>query len=93
MIAFPQRELTWIPNEASDEVVGVGPIEFLLKDPDVTEVMVNGADDVFVERKGRIEWMGDGTAEGGLSRPSASRSPRGSPNIRGDYQNGRSSAA
>jgi Flp pilus assembly CpaF family ATPase len=37
MIAWasvPQRELTRIP----DEVVGVGPIEFLLKDPDVTEV-------------------------------------------------------
>ena len=45
----------------SDEVVGLGAIEHLLKDPDVTEVMVNGPDDVFVERKGRIE-----RAEGGL---------------------------
>ena len=32
---------------------------------------MNGPDDVYVERMGRIEWMGDGTAEGGLSRPSA----------------------
>ncbi len=36
-------------------VVGLGPIEFLLKDPEVTEVMVNGPGDVYVERKGRIE--------------------------------------
>ena len=35
---LPQRELTRMVNEVSDEVVGFGPIEFLLKDPDVTEV-------------------------------------------------------
>ena len=50
---LPQRELTRMVNEVSDEVVGFGPIEFLLKDPDVTEVMVNGPDDVYVEREGR----------------------------------------
>ena len=43
---------------------GFGPIEFLLKDPEVTEVMVNGADDVYVERKGRIERVPDGLFEG-----------------------------
>jgi pilus assembly protein CpaF len=52
---LPQRELARVVNEVSDEVVGFGPIEFLLKDPSVTEVMVNGPDDVFVEREGRIE--------------------------------------
>ena len=51
---LPQRELTRVINEVSDEVVGFGPIEFLLKDPDVTEVMVNGPDDVYVEREGRL---------------------------------------
>ena len=35
---LPQRELARIVNEVSDEVVGFGPIEFLLKDPSVTEV-------------------------------------------------------
>src|SRR5205823_8838034 len=39
---LPHRELTRMVNEMSDEVVGFGPIEFLLKDPEVTEVMVNG---------------------------------------------------
>src|SRR5439155_23530979 len=46
---------TQIVNQVSDEVVGLGPSERLLRDPEVSEVMVNGADDVFVERKGRIE--------------------------------------
>jgi pilus assembly protein CpaF len=52
---LPQRALARVVNEVSDAVVGLGPIEFLLKDPEVTEVMVNGPDDVYVERKGRIE--------------------------------------
>jgi pilus assembly protein CpaF len=48
-------DLTVLVNQVSDEVVGLGPIERLLRDPEVSEVMVNGADDVYVERKGRIE--------------------------------------
>jgi pilus assembly protein CpaF len=52
---LPQRELARVVNDVSDEVVGFGPIEASLQDPDVTEVMVNGPDDVFVERRGRIE--------------------------------------
>jgi pilus assembly protein CpaF len=52
---LPRRELARVVNEVSDEVVGFGVIEASLQDPDVTEVMVNGPDDVFVERKGRIE--------------------------------------
>jgi pilus assembly protein CpaF len=52
---LPASALTQLVNQVSDEVVGLGPIERLLKDPEVSEVMVNGADDVFVEREGRIE--------------------------------------
>ncbi|HEY3281363.1 MAG TPA: CpaF family protein, partial [Armatimonadota bacterium] len=37
-----------------DEVVGYGPIDKLLKDPSVDEVMVNGPRHVFVERQGRL---------------------------------------
>lgn len=37
-----------------DEIVGFGPIEPLLNDPDVTEVMVNRADLVYVEKKGQV---------------------------------------
>src|SRR5881296_1119370 len=35
---LPRGVLTNVINEVSDAVVGLGPIEFLLKDPDVTEV-------------------------------------------------------
>ena len=51
---LPQRDLARVVNEVSDEVVGFGPIEFLLRDPGVTEVMVNGPDDVYVEREGPL---------------------------------------
>jgi pilus assembly protein CpaF len=51
---LPQRDLARVVNEVSDEVVGFGPIEFLLKDLEVTEVVINESDDVFLEREGRI---------------------------------------
>ncbi|MFF5175555.1 CpaF family protein [Micromonospora sp. NPDC000089] len=43
-----------IAAELLDEILGHGPIEPLLRDPDVTEIMVNGPDQIFVERFGRI---------------------------------------
>lgn len=36
-----------------DEAVGLGVLESLLADPSVTEIMVNGAEDIFVERSGQ----------------------------------------
>ena len=63
-VVLPVRDLTALINEVSDEVVGLGPIEFLLRDPEVSEVMVNGADDVYVERKGRLEKVQHAVFEG-----------------------------
>jgi Flp pilus assembly CpaF family ATPase len=37
-----QHELARVANDVSDDVVGFGPIEASLQDPDVTEVMANG---------------------------------------------------
>ncbi len=37
-----------------DEVLGLGPIEPLLKDPTVSEIMINGRLCVYVEKKGRL---------------------------------------
>jgi pilus assembly protein CpaF len=37
------------------DTIGLGPLEELLGDPEVEEVMVNGPDEVYVERRGRIE--------------------------------------
>ncbi len=38
-----------------DEVMGLGPLEALLRDPDISEVMVNRPEQIFVERRGKIE--------------------------------------
>ena len=38
-----------------DEVTGYGPIQQLLDDPDITEIMVNGPKKVYIEKKGRLE--------------------------------------
>jgi pilus assembly protein CpaF len=48
-------ERTRLTQEISDDILGYGPIEPLLRDPDVTEVMVNAPDAVYVERNGRLE--------------------------------------
>ncbi|HYK97912.1 MAG TPA: hypothetical protein VEU77_05915, partial [Candidatus Acidoferrales bacterium] len=42
-------------DELVDDVGGLGPLEPLLADPDVTEIMVNGPGRVYVEREGRID--------------------------------------
>lgn len=41
-------------NEIASDVLGYGPIDPLLNDPEVTEVMANGPYDIFVEKSGRI---------------------------------------
>ncbi len=45
---------TRIAQEVSDEILGHGPLEPYLRDPEVSEVMVNGADMIFIERSGKI---------------------------------------
>ncbi len=48
-------EQSAIARELFDDIVGIGPIEALLSDPKVTDILVNGADTVYVERGGRLE--------------------------------------
>jgi len=43
-----------VTQEIRDDIIGYGPIEPYLHDVDVSEVMVNGPDSIFVERKGRL---------------------------------------
>ena len=42
-------------QDVSDDILGYGPIDRLLKDEEISEVMVNGPESVYVERAGRIE--------------------------------------
>jgi pilus assembly protein CpaF len=41
-------------SEITDEVLGYGPLQPLLEDAEVTEIMVNGPDRVYVEKRGRL---------------------------------------
>ncbi len=43
-----------ITQEISDDILGYGPIEPFLRDVDVSEVMVNGFDSIYLERDGRL---------------------------------------
>ncbi|MCP4193045.1 MAG: CpaF family protein [Planctomycetaceae bacterium] len=42
-------------DEVLDETFGLGPLEMLLKDPKVCDILINGPRDVFVERFGKME--------------------------------------
>ena len=53
-VSLPEDIRTQIFNEILDEMTGFGPIQPLLDDPDVSEVMVNGPKKVFVEKSGKL---------------------------------------
>lgn len=44
--------------EVMDEIFGLGPLEPLLRDPLVSDILVNGCKDVYIEREGRLEYTG-----------------------------------
>jgi pilus assembly protein CpaF len=43
-----------VAQEVADEILGHGPLEPYLRDPEVSEIMVNGHDQIYVERAGRL---------------------------------------
>jgi pilus assembly protein CpaF len=47
-------ELEALVDEIVDELVGLGPLEPLLKDPDINDILINGHENCFVERKGKL---------------------------------------
>lgn len=53
-IMLPREIGEKVIKSAYDEIVGYGPIQGLLEDDDVSEVMVNGPKLVFVEKKGKL---------------------------------------
>lgn len=54
-LVLPRRDRDALISRILDESVGLGPLEALLSDDRITEIMINGPDRVFVEREGRIE--------------------------------------
>src|SRR5690348_7291490 len=53
--ALNQAERKQLVGDVLDELLGLGPLEPLLKDPTITDILVNGHDRVFVERYGVLE--------------------------------------
>jgi pilus assembly protein CpaF len=56
--ALNRAERTQLIDDVLDELLGLGPLEPLLKDESITDILVNGFDTVFVERKGLLEKIG-----------------------------------
>ena len=52
--AVPRGDRARIVADICDEMLGLGPIEPLLKDESITEVMINGPKQIFVERAGKL---------------------------------------
>lgn len=51
-MTVPERDR--LIEEVLDEVYGLGPLEPLMKDPTISDIMVNGPESVYVERNGRV---------------------------------------
>ncbi|MBW1991450.1 MAG: CpaF family protein [Deltaproteobacteria bacterium] len=52
-LTLPERER--LCKEIRDEILGYGPLEPLLHDPDIGDILVNGYNQVYVERRGKLE--------------------------------------
>ena len=50
-----RNERERLVNEVLDETFGLGPLEMLLKDPTVNDILINGPKNVYVERRGKME--------------------------------------
>jgi pilus assembly protein CpaF len=55
-LSFAEREQ--LSREILDEIFGLGPLEPLLKDPTISDILVNRFDRVYVERNGKLEITG-----------------------------------
>ncbi len=52
------QEKLLVVRQIGDSVLGLGPLEPFVRDPDVTEIMVNGWNSIYLERAGKIYWSG-----------------------------------
>ena len=53
-VPLSAEERARLVQDVADDVLGYGPLQRLLDDPDVTEIMVNRMDQIYVERKGKL---------------------------------------
>src|SRR5262245_40108368 len=53
-IVLSEGEREAVATSVIDEILGLGPLEPILKDPAVSDILVNGADTIFVEKHGKL---------------------------------------
>src|SRR4051812_19882267 len=54
-LTLNRREQFALEKVLIDELLGLGPLEELLSDPNINDIMVNGPDQTYIERKGKLE--------------------------------------
>ncbi|MEN8189060.1 MAG: CpaF family protein [Thermodesulfobacteriota bacterium] len=50
-----ENEIRHLGSELLDDIYGLGPLEHLMADPTITDILINGYNQIYVERHGRIE--------------------------------------
>src|SRR5262245_50506463 len=53
LLSLAERER--LVNEVIDETFGLGPLEPLMRDPTISDILINGPKTVYVERRGRLQ--------------------------------------
>ncbi len=53
-LALNVAELDSLVDDIVDEMVGLGPLEPLLKDPEISDILINGHENCFIEKKGKL---------------------------------------
>jgi pilus assembly protein CpaF len=53
-VGITREERDQLANEIANDILGYGPLERLLADDTITEIMVNGPDEIWIERQGRL---------------------------------------
>src|SRR5205814_998961 len=57
-VQLSSQEKGLVTRQIGDSIVGLGPLEPFVRDPDITEIMVNGHETIYVERAGKLYWSG-----------------------------------
>ncbi len=57
-LAINQLEQQLLASQIVDDMIGLGPLEPLLADEAITDIMVNGPEQIYIERKGKLELTG-----------------------------------
>jgi pilus assembly protein CpaF len=57
-VALSNQEKARVIQQIGDSVMGLGPLEPFIRDPEVTEILVNNHETIYVERGGKLYWTG-----------------------------------